>query len=73
MSCIGGCDCGCLPVCGRKSVIMSKDGQGIRERKENNAMKFYRENRDTMVQMPFENRLIYQRSDSAPAVNQRYV
>lgn len=60
MSCIGGgCECGCLPVCGQKSVIMSKDGQGIRERKENNTMKFYRENRDSMVQVPFENRLIY--------------
>lgn len=38
---------------------MSKDGQGIRERKENNNIKFYKNQRDLMVQMPFENRMIY--------------
>jgi hypothetical protein len=58
MSCMG-CNGGCFPKCGRRNIIMSKDGQGIRERKENNNIKFYKNQRDLMVQMPFENRMIY--------------
>jgi hypothetical protein len=68
-----GCGSGCLPSCGRRNLIMSKDGQGVRERKESNTSKFYKNQRPSLVQMPFENRLIYQRSDSAPAANARYV